>query len=117
MPYKDPEVRKRKHKEYSHKHYEANKEKVIALTAEHKKKARIDWAAFKSTLKCTVCGENHPSTLDFHHEDPATKDQAVSWFIKNSQFTRAIEEALKCVVLCANCHRKHHWQEKKNPTG
>jgi hypothetical protein len=115
MPYKDPEVKKRKHKEYSRKHYESNKAQVIALTMENKKKARIDWAAFKSTLKCTVCGESHPSTLDFHHEDPTTKDQAVSWFIKNSQFTRAIEEAMKCVVLCSNCHRKHHWQEKVKP--
>jgi hypothetical protein len=115
MPYKDPEVKKRKHREYSRKHYEANKEQVIALTAEHKKKARIDWAAFKSSLKCTRCEENHPSTLDFHHTDPATKDREVSWFIKNSQFTRAIEEAMKCIVLCANCHRKHHWEEKVKP--
>jgi hypothetical protein len=97
-------------------YYEANKEQVIALTLKNKKKDRIDWAAFKCSLKCTQCGENHPSTLDFHHKDPATKDQAVSWFIKNSQFTRAIEEAMKCIVLCANCHRKHHWEEKKNPT-
>ena len=117
MPYKDPEVKKRKHKEYSRKYYEANKEKVVALTAENKKKAKLDWSAFKATLKCVRCGENHPAALDFHHENPANKDQAVSWYIKNSQFTRAIEEAVKCIVLCSNCHRKHHWEEKKNPTG
>jgi protein-arginine kinase activator protein McsA len=115
MPYKDPEVKRKKHKEYSRKHYEANKAQVIALTTENKKKDRLYWAAFKATLKCTKCGENHPAALDFHHKDPSKKDRAVSWFLKNSQFTKAIEEATKCIVLCANCHRIHHYLEKKKP--
>jgi len=116
MPYKDLEVRKKKHKEYSREHYLKNQEETKQRTKENKKKSRLDWAAFKATLKCTRCEENHPAALDFHHKDPATKNHAVSWYIKNSQFTRAIEEAVKCIVLCANCHRKHHYEEKKNPT-
>jgi hypothetical protein len=118
MPYKDPETKKKKHKEYSREHYLKNLEVTKQRTKENKAKLKADWNAFKAGLKCTKCGESHPAALDFHHKDPITKDREVSWFIKNSQFTKAVEEALKCIVLCANCHRKHHHEEKKkkNPT-
>jgi hypothetical protein len=118
MPYKDPETKKRKHKEYSREHYLKNLEVTKQRTKENKAKLKADWNAFKAGLRCTECGESHPAALDFHHKDPTTKDREVSWFIKNSQFTKAVEEALKCIVLCANCHRKHHHEEKKkkNPT-
>jgi protein-arginine kinase activator protein McsA len=116
MPYKDPEVRKKYHKLRSHEHYLKTQEETKQRTKENKTQLRAEWSAFKASLKCTTCGENHPAALDFHHIDPSTKDREVSWFLKNSQFTKAIEEATKCVVLCANCHRKHHWQEKKKPT-
>jgi hypothetical protein len=115
MPYKDLEVRKAYHKLRSHEHYLKTIETTKQRTKENKKKARLEWVDFKAALKCTVCGESHPSALDFHHEDPATKDRAVSWYLKNSQFAKAKEETKKCIVLCANCHRKHHWEEKKNP--
>ena len=94
MPYKDPEVRKSKHKEYSREHYLKTQEETKQRTKENKAQLRAEWRVFKGTLKCTKCGENHPAALDFHHEDPATKDREVSWFIKNSQFTKAIEEGL-----------------------
>lgn len=115
MPYKDLEVRKAYHKLRSHEHYLKTIEATKQRTKDNKKKARLAWVNFKATLKCTICGEDHPAALDFHHKDPATKNQAVSWYLKNSQFTKAKKEMKKCIVLCANCHRKHHWQEKKNP--
>jgi protein-arginine kinase activator protein McsA len=117
MPYKDASVRKAYHKQRSREYYLKNRDKVLASVKISRAVGKARWDTFKRTLKCTQCGFNHPAALDFHHKDPATKDRAVSWFIKNSQFTRAIEEAMKCIVLCANCHRKHHWEEKKNPTG
>lgn len=40
MPYKDPEVRKAKAKEYSRKHYLKNKKKVIERTKKRKEKTR-----------------------------------------------------------------------------
>jgi hypothetical protein len=115
MPYKDPEVRKAYHKLCSHEHYLKTQEETKQRTKENKARLRAEWHIFKSTLKCTKCGENHPAALDFHHEDPSTKDREVSWFLKNSQFTKAIEEAVKCIVLCANCHRKHHYEKRKTP--
>ena len=114
MPYKDPIVRKEKHAEYSRKHYEANKAKVIAANDIRKKEGKEKWAEFKSSLKCTKCGFNHTAALDFHHEDPSQKEYNVNRLVSNKQFVKAYKEIKKCVVLCANCHRIHHYEEK-NP--
>jgi predicted HNH restriction endonuclease len=34
--------------------------------------------------------------------------------VSNGQFKKAYKEITKCIVLCANCHRIHHHNEK-NP--
>jgi cytochrome c553 len=111
MPYKDKNERKRKAQEYSREHYLRNRAEILIKTAEKKKTLRAEWNVFKCTLKCAKCGFNHPAALDFHHEDPSKKDREVSWFIKNHQYAKAKEEVQKCIVLCANCHRIHHYEE------
>jgi hypothetical protein len=58
------------------------------------------------------CGEDHPSTLDFHHEDPAKKEASVRQLLDNGYSQkRILAEIAKCIVLCSNCHRKLHWSE------
>jgi len=54
---------------------------------------------------CGICGfSDHPSALQFHHVDPATK----KFHLAHQGRTRGIHEmraeAAKCVLLCANCH-------------
>ena len=115
MPYKDKEVKKAKHQEYSRNHYEANKEAIKAQLNARRKQLRAEWYLFKSALKCIKCGFSHIAALDFHHTDPSKKDGIVSKLISDGRFRKAREEASKCEVLCANCHRIHHYQEKKNP--
>lgn len=56
--------------------------------------------------KCQRCGEEHSvSVFDFHHLNPNEK----SFGLGSGSTTRAkssyAEEAKKCVMLCANCHR------------
>ena len=115
MPIKNPEERKRKAKEYSRKYYEANKEKVKALSKTNRAVGKARWSAFKCTLKCTKCGFAHPAALDFHHEDPSEKEYNINRLISNGQFKKAEAELEKCIVLCANCHRIHHHDAKKKP--
>ena len=69
---------------------------------EHKQ--RID--QYKSVRGCKVCTETDPCCLDLHHKDD-TKEFTVSLRL-NSSWNRILREVEKCVVLCANCHRKHH---------
>jgi hypothetical protein len=115
MPYKNAELKKAKHKEYSRKHYEENRERIKQQTKDSKAQQKEEWYAFKSTLKCTKCGFNHIAAMDFHHEDPTTKEGNVHDYISNGQFAKAYKEIKKCIVLCANCHRIHHAEERKNP--
>jgi hypothetical protein len=115
MPYKDPSVRKSKHKEYSRAHYLANRGRTLIANAKIRKEAKDKWIAYKSGLSCTTCGFSHIAALDFHHTDPALKDGNIHKFVSNGQFAKAYEEIKKCIVLCANCHRVHHYEEKKNP--
>jgi hypothetical protein len=114
MPIKDPELRKLKQRQYSKKHYEANKAYYIARSAQNRKAARQQFIEFKSRLSCEKCGENHPATLDFHHVIKHPSNQKVHKLTKNGAYDAAIKEiSEKCIVLCSNCHRIHHWEEHK----
>lgn len=111
MPYKDPETRKAKHKGYSAQHYKTNKEQVQKASKVTRREGRVLWAEYKATLACTVCGFSHPAVIDFHHP-PGTKKYGVNTLIKDGRYALAYKEAAKCIILCANCHRIHHHNEK-----
>lgn len=60
----------------------------------------------KAENGCVLCEEDDPRCLDYHHMDPSKKKfsiGSVSSSIPNSAFEIEIR---KCVVICANCHRK-----------
>jgi hypothetical protein len=118
MPYKDPAVRKAKHKEYSKTHYEKNKNAVKVSAQENRKQRREEWVKFKASLDCTHCGFSHPAVIDFHHI--GTKKHNVNELVKDGRFALAYKEIKNCIALCANCHRIHHYSEhlnKKKPPG
>jgi transposase len=55
--------------------------------------------------RCILCGyDKHPRALHFHHLDPAQKRYVLSRCGHTRSFAEALEEAEKCVLLCANCH-------------
>jgi len=112
MPYKDKELRKQKHKEYSKKHYEANKTAVKAKTALAKKAFRVKWQEFKATQSCVKCGLSNPSVIDFHHVTRDPSNRKLYDLVHNNNFRAVFEELRKCVPLCANCHRIHHHEER-----
>lgn len=99
-------------KEYRKKHYENNKIKYVNK-AKLQTKKMVDWfLGIKSKLKCEVCGEDRHWVLDFHHTDPKQKDFEVSKMIRSVSKETILNEISKCKVLCANCHRDLHYQEK-----
>ena len=114
MPYKDKIVKQLKQKTYVNTYYEKNKATIIAASTASAKAYKDKWRSFKATLSCVQCGQNHPATFDFHHINRDTKEASVNELIKNRAFKRAMEEVKKCVVLCANCHRIHHHNERQN---
>ena len=74
--------------------------KQSATTAYLKARALLD--KLKS-VPCADCGQCYPScVMDFDHRDPTAKRFNVSEAVR----ARAVlEEAAKCDVVCANCHR------------
>ena len=70
---------------------------------------RADFTIWKAKLGCKCCPESEPICLDLHHIDPTEKELNVSDMIgRGWSWKRVMQEAAKCVVLCANCHRKVH---------
>ena len=83
-----------------------------------RRRSNIKWLLrLKMGLKCIKCGEDHVSCLDFHHKDPSTKSFNISRAILDGVSKKQLlQEIAKCDVLCANCHRKHHWSEDDSNT-
>ena len=72
--------------------------------------------------KCIKCGYNKCiAALDFHHRDPNEKDIGLSdllcRYVNNlscpeDNLNLMRRELSKCDLLCANCHREEHWNQK-----
>ena len=113
MPYKDPEKRRLKQQEYSRKYYERNRSLIIKKSRIARKKLANKFKEYKSTKFCAKCGESHPSTLDFHHAIHLPDNKKVFQLVADGHsWRRIMKEIAKCIVLCSNCHRKVHHEER-----
>jgi transposase-like protein len=55
--------------------------------------------------RCVLCGyDRYVGALQFHHLDPETKSFGLGVRGVARSLERCRDEALKCVLLCANCH-------------
>ena len=60
---------------------------------------------------CTRCGNKFPDVcFDLHHIDPLGKEFGVASMLNKSSIASIADEAMKCELICANCHRIHHFQ-------
>lgn len=60
---------------------------------------------------CQICKYNKSnSELEFHHIDPNEKDFTFAKYMGScvKPWKKLAEEASKCILLCANCHREVH---------
>jgi len=63
--------------------------------------------------KCSMCGftDEWRGCYDFHHIDDTNKEIDVSRLLGGG-YEQIKTEADKCILLCANCHRKIHRREE-----
>lgn len=109
------EANKEKMREYRRKHYHENKEPYLERAKNNKTIAREYVRSIKDQLFCSQCKENHPAVLDFHHPDPLQKEFSISRAISTGQSIKKIQsEISKCIILCSNCHRKLHYDERNS---
>jgi hypothetical protein len=98
-------------KEHHKKHYQENKERYRKLSLEWRRANAAWFKEYKSNLVCAKCPENHPGCLDFHHHN-GSKESNVSQMVYNANISTVLREIEQCIVLCANCHRKLHYEER-----
>jgi hypothetical protein len=81
--------------------------KVTSMKA-RQQELRIWFKKLKKSSKCFCCPENCKVCLEFHHK--YGKDYSVSQMVNNGYCSKnhVLAEIKKCVVVCANCHRKIH---------
>ena len=83
-----------------------DKQKVVKNVIAWRKRTKQKLVEHKGGC-CEICGYNKCiEALEFHHKDPDQKDFSLSG--KSWALDRLIEEANKCLMLCANCHREVH---------
>ncbi|NUB90068.1 HNH endonuclease [Haloterrigena sp. SYSU A558-1] len=68
---------------------------------------------YKHDQGCNRCDEDDPRCLDLHHIDEDEKVMAVGKMVSFGYSKDRIESVIeKCIVLCANCHRKEHYEPR-----
>jgi len=92
------------------------KARKVALQAARRHRIRAEIAKLKQNLSCK-CGERHPACLDFHHHGD-DKVISIGDAVKHGfSVERIMREIEKCDVMCANCHRKLHWELNADAKG
>lgn len=109
MPFKNKDEQRAAARKYANKNKLANNQRC----KDSKLKIKIWFFKFKQTKQCMVCGEKHPACLDFHHKEGEKKIECVSVLVASGHSLKKIQaEIEKCDVLCANCHRKLHAEDR-----
>lgn len=104
MPYKNSAARNAYARAWYHKNKAAHVARVRVNNHRHR-----DWLRAQKTGKaCARCTESDPNCLDWHHLDPLTKEFEVGTSHSRAGKKRTLAEIAKCILLCANCHRKEH---------
>ena len=101
-------------KERSRSYYYKNSKKHISATVRRNRKVRNAYRQlildYLRTHSCIDCGESDPIVLDFDHVN-GNKRCDVSRLIYNGTEKQIMNEIAKCVVRCANCHRRRTAKE------
>jgi hypothetical protein len=73
-----------------------------------RKQLKKDLVEYKGG-KCEICGyDKCVAAMDFHHKNPEEKDFGLSQNGHTKGWESLKNEADKCLLLCANCHRELH---------
>ena len=95
---------------YSRAHYQKNKAshnpRRAQHTVEYRNRNRIFIAQILAKASCVDCGERDPIVLEFDHVR-GQKKYDIAFMTNAGIAIRTLESELaKCVVRCANCHRR-----------
>ena len=103
-------------RKYRRDWYARNKEHAKKKVYERRRELKEWFKSYRFTMRCEGCEESDQACLDFHHLDGVGKHGAVTKMVTDgSSRGKILNEISKCMVLCANCHRKLHYYERNEP--
>lgn len=95
---------------YRRAHYARNKSDYIGRAMNEARLKKQDVLLllhdYLRAHPCVDCGEADLAVLEFDHLDPDAKTMAIGAMIGRRSWKKIVAEIEKCVVRCANCHRK-----------
>jgi hypothetical protein len=101
-------------RDFCRDYYRRNTSKFKARKVAERKRIRAWLNDYMSKQQCSECPERRQACLDFHHRDPDEKAFNIGQ-VNNIgvSLEKLIEEIAKCIILCANCHRCRHFDERQ----
>ena len=103
-------MNKEEKRAYSRKYYQEHKEEICARWHIRYQKRRAVINRYKQIKSCAICGNKDFRCLEFHAPD-GHLGRAVSVLVIHS-WAKAKAEITRCIVVCANCHKILHYEEK-----
>ena len=107
MPFKSIEARRKYHRQSRLSQGQEYLEKDRERCRVKSEKQRLTRNSLLSQFPCKLCNESDPDLIDWHHVDPSSKELNIKGCGGVSE-NRWWNEVLKCIPLCALCHRKIH---------
>ena len=113
MSLKDPEARRKYHRQYMRDRHardpEARKRQLARVNrnnVRYAKEKRAWFYAYLAEHPCIDCGESDPDVLDCDHVR-GNKTAVVSVLLQGKySLKRLMAEVELCEIRCANCHRR-----------
>lgn len=78
------------------------------------KASRRGWIEIhKENQGCIRCKIRDPRVLEFHHTNSTQKEFNIAdYYYSQYSLIKLEKEIAKCIVICANCHRILHAEER-----
>jgi predicted HNH restriction endonuclease len=81
---------------------------LIAAVSKRRRSIRLKAIDHKGS-KCQLCGYDRcKEALEFHHLEESSKHFGVSAKGYTRSWEKVKRELVKCILVCANCHRELH---------
>lgn len=78
-----------------------------------RQQVRATYEEYMKDQKCAVCGLDDLEVLEWHHVDSSNKFKEVTNLVGRYKWHVVYAEILKCICVCANCHKKIHAKDRK----
>ena len=112
-----PTRSKTKQAMWNRSHYLRHKDQRLADNRKRKLESKEWVREYRRAHSCVVCGEDDERCLDFHHRNPKEKVLEITVAANRGWSVQSLlEEANKCDMFCANCHRKFHGRVRQQET-